>query len=107
MKRLVIFFILSCLLQAAYSQQDQEADHEALREIRRVFEKAVAENDMEQIRPYLAKGFSIVTFTDREFHDFDTFLQRWEQTRAEMLHGGTYTVDLQVDFKRSWKKAPH
>ena len=66
-----------------------EAEHEALRGLKAVFEEAVNKNQMELIRPYLDKDFSVVTFTDREFTDFDKFIAQWAKTREQILKGGT------------------
>jgi len=78
-------------LQAA---EERHADHEQLRELRKVFEAAVNANDLDKLKPYLADHFSIVTFTDREFTDFTSFKARWQLTRDEMVHGGSYVMDL-------------
>ncbi len=92
----VSFCALVLTTNAMHAQSDdaQEADHEALRNIKVVFEEAVNKNQMELIEPYLDKDFSVVTFTDREFNDFDKFKTKWEETREKMLKGGTYTVKL-------------
>jgi ketosteroid isomerase-like protein len=81
-----------------FAQDDpQEAEHEALRGIKAAFENAVNNNQMELIEPFLDKDFSVVTFTDREFSDFEKFKERWQKTRTEMLEGGTYSIKLVPD----------
>src|SRR5262245_25805552 len=74
-----------------------EADHAALRQFKALFEKAVNENQLELMRPHLDQPFSVVTYTDREFSDFDAFKARWQQTRQELLAGGRYTLTLEPD----------
>ena len=80
---------------SVFAQEDpQEADHEALRGLKVVFEEAVNKNQMGLIEPFLDKDFSVVTFTDKEFTDFETFKAQWEKTREHMLQGGTYSTRL-------------
>ncbi len=71
-----------------------EADHQALRELKAVFEKAASENDLELLRPHVNQDFSAVTYTDREFTDFDAFKARWQKTRDEIVGNGSYKVTL-------------
>jgi hypothetical protein len=73
--------------------QDHEADHDALRRIRVVAEEAINTNNLDLLKPYLAEGFTIVTYTDREFSDFTAFKERWQKTRDELLAGGSYTTE--------------
>jgi ketosteroid isomerase-like protein len=82
---------------AASGAADQEADHAALRRFKPLFEQAINENRLELMRPHLDRPFSVVTYTDREFTDFDAFQARWQQTRSELLQGGRYTVTLDPD----------
>ena len=78
----------------------EEADHDALRQIRAVAEKAINTNNLDLFKPYLADDFSIVTYTDREFSDFVAFKQRWQKTRDELLDGGTYTTEMQPELSQ-------
>jgi ketosteroid isomerase-like protein len=71
-----------------------ESDHAALREFKALFEKAASENDLELLRPILHQPFSVVTYTDREFTDFDEFKTRWQKTRDEIVGDGSYRVTL-------------
>src|SRR5688572_21048855 len=79
---------------------ENEADHEALRRLRAVVERAVNENRLELLKPYLDENFSIVTYTDREFTDFDAFQTRWQQTRDNLLAGGSYRTELLPERSR-------
>jgi ketosteroid isomerase-like protein len=84
---------------AASAQEENKAEHDALRLIRQVVEKAVNSNDLDLIQPYLTPDFSIVTFTDREFTDFDAFKTQWGKTRRKMLgERGTFKVDLDPEL---------
>ncbi|MCE9615522.1 MAG: nuclear transport factor 2 family protein [Lentisphaerae bacterium] len=73
---------------------DEEADHEALRRLRTVFEQAVRDNNLDLMAPYIDPEFSVVSFTDREFTSFDAYKTQWQITREQLLQGGTYTVTL-------------
>jgi hypothetical protein len=65
-------------------------DHEALRELKAVFEKAASENNLDLLKPYISENFSAVTYTDREFTDFEAFKARWQKTRDEIVGHGSY-----------------
>jgi ketosteroid isomerase-like protein len=80
--------------------QDHEADHEALRKIRAVAEEAINTNNLDLFKPHLADDFTIVTYTDREFSDFNAFKARWQKTRDELLAGGTYSTDMQPELSQ-------
>jgi ketosteroid isomerase-like protein len=99
MKRHVVLVCSICIAflcaVPVFAQDDaEEAEHEALRGLKAVFEEAVNKNELDLLKPYLDKDFSVVTFTDREFTDFEKFKVRWQQTRDEMLKGGTYSIKL-------------
>ena len=64
--------------------ENREQDREKLRAIQAVFEQAIINNSIEDIRPYTHKDFSFVSFTDRSFKDFDSFVKQWGVTRREM-----------------------
>lgn len=99
MKRLVLLALtIGLAALPARAEEERHEDHEQLRALRRVFETAVNANELDQLRPFLAEGFSIVTFTDREFVDFAAFKARWQLTRQEMLQGGNYTMDLNPEL---------
>ncbi len=72
----------------------READHNELRKLKVLVEEAINTNQLDLIRPHLDDPFSIVTYTDREFSDFDAFQDRWQKTRQELLSGGSYATKL-------------
>ena len=81
------------------AQEANHEDHEALRRLRDTFQEAAASNDLDRMKPFLATNFSIVTFTDREFLDFDAFKAQWQKTRKAMLgEGGSYRVQLNPEY---------
>jgi ketosteroid isomerase-like protein len=80
--------------QAPAQEDPQEAEHAALREFKSLFEKAASENELDLLKPMLHEPFSVVTYTDREFTDFEAFKSRWQQTRDEIVGDGSYKVTL-------------
>lgn len=83
---------------SAIAQQEQdEADHAALREYKALFEKAASENQLDLLKPLLHEPFSVVTYTDREFTDFEAFKARWQKTREEIVGNGSYKVTLRPE----------
>lgn len=88
--------LLACLTGVAVGapEDPQEADHEALRQLKAVFEQAVNQNQLDLLKPYMDQGFSVVTYTDKEFTDFEQFKQQWQKTRDRLLGGGTYSIRL-------------
>lgn len=74
---------------------DQYAEErEQLRAIQAVFENAVENNSLEDLRPYIDSDFSIVTFTDKSFDDFESFINAWKTSRQKMIGKGTFTTKL-------------
>lgn len=86
--------VFALLTRSGAAQEDGEADHQALRELKALFEKAASENKLDLLRPHLHEPFSVVTYTDREFSDFEKFKARWQKTRDETVGNGTYKVTL-------------
>ena len=100
--RSVVVVLLSLAAMAcarrSLAQDDHEADHDALRKLRAVAEEAINTNQLDLFKPYLADDFSIVTYTDREFTEFEAFKSRWQQTRNELLAGGTYSTTMNPEL---------
>jgi ketosteroid isomerase-like protein len=82
------------LIGQTLEENQAEADHAALREFKALFEKAASENQLDLLKPILHEPFSVVTYTDREFSDFEAFKARWQQTRDEIVGSGSYQVEL-------------
>ena len=76
------------------AQESDEADHQALRKLKAVFEEAASENNLDLLKPFVHEEFSAVTYTDREFVDFEAFKARWQKTRDEIVGNGSYKVTL-------------
>jgi len=83
--------------EASAPLDQEEADHAALREYKTLFEKAASENQLDLLKPMLHEPFSVVTYTDREFTDFETFKARWQKTRDQIVGNGSYKVTLEPE----------
>ena len=100
MQKQLVWAVALVLLPSARGQDasqtpaDDEADHQSLREFKMLFEKAASENQLELLKPILHQPFSVVTYTDREFTDFEAFKARWQKTRDEIVGSGAYKVTL-------------
>lgn len=95
---LAVLFAPWTALSLAAEDEDREADHNALRRLRAVFEEAVNRNELDLLKPYLDENFTVVTYTDLEFSDFDVFKAAWQKRRDELLAGGSYTVELEPEL---------
>ena len=77
-----------------------EADHEALRGLRKVAEEAINNNKLELLKPHLDDPFSIVTYTDREFTDFDTF-----QAQAGIQYRLKHWLSTSLRYTHRWRNS--
>jgi ketosteroid isomerase-like protein len=77
-----------------------ETERKQLRHIQSQFEQAVADNNIQIMREFVHEDFSFVSFSDRAFKDFESFCQRWEQTRSEMVGLGVFTTRLLPESTR-------
>ncbi len=92
MKTLLILFFLTLL--PAFSQ---EADKQALRDLKATYEKAIAAGDLATIEPYLADDFTAVMITADEVEDYDGIKAYWKKVTDFIGEDGTYTVSIEPD----------
>lgn len=69
-------------------------EREKLRSIQAVFEKAVENNTIDDLKPHIDPQFSFVSFTDRAFTDFTSFSEQWHITRKDMVGSGKFSTTL-------------
>lgn len=96
----ICFTFASALLAQTTAPSDatgSDDDQRQFQIMKQTFEQAVRENRIEMMAPFLDPQFSIVTYTDREFTDFEAFKAQWQKTRDQVLQGGSYTVELLPD----------
>ncbi len=92
MKPILLFLILSIL--PVFSQ---EADKQALRDLKTTYEKAIATGDLSVIEPFLAKDFTAVMITADEVNDYAGIKAYWKKVTEFIGKGGIYTVSIEPD----------
>jgi ketosteroid isomerase-like protein len=98
MKRTVALCLVVSLAAVGRLRADDEADHEALRKIRRVYEQAVAEDKVELLVPYLDPQFTAVMLTGELVVGADGMRAYWRKIKDLMGPGGRYTVTVEPDL---------
>lgn len=91
MKTLALLLLLALPLCA------REEDKQALRDLKAVYEKAIATKDLELIKPHLASDFTAVMITADEVKDYDGIKAYWKKVEDFIGKDGTYTVTIEPD----------
>ena len=86
------------LLAQAPSTPQDEAEHQAIRALRTVYEQAIRENRLELLKPYLHPEFTGVMLTGRPVASFDDLQQYWRDIRALIGEGGSYTTTVKPEW---------
>lgn len=73
---------------------DEEADHEALRRLREVYEQAVNEDRIELLAPHLHPDFFGVMITDEHVQNLEDMRAFWQRIKELIGAGGRYTTTL-------------
>jgi ketosteroid isomerase-like protein len=94
----LLLALFTCGVPISAQEEEHHQDHEALRELRRVYEQAANENNLDLLKPYLHKDFSVVMMSNREFSDFDSLKKQWQITRDEIVGDGTYEMRLEPEL---------
>lgn len=79
---------------AAPISAEEEAEWVKIRAIKPLYEEAVSTNQLESLRPYVAKNFHAIVINGSEARSFDELLQRNKELRDLMGAGGKYTVKV-------------
>jgi len=79
---------------AQRSKEDEEKEWVKIRQIKALYEEAVAANQVEKLRPYVAKNFHGVLVNGREVRSFEELLQGNREIRELIGEGGSYKVTL-------------
>jgi ketosteroid isomerase-like protein len=92
----------ACLIVWAASlgsaRADDEADHEALRKLRAVYEQAVKEDRVDLLAPHLDPEFTGVMLTGERVVGLDGMRAYWQKVKDLMGPGGRYTVTVEPDL---------
>ena len=73
---------------------NDEAEHEALRQLKALYEAAIRDNKVEALGPYFSSDIHGVMVTGRVVTSVGELQQYWTDIRALIGEGGTYTTTL-------------
>ena len=79
---------------AAAANPQEEADHEALRGLKAIYEQAVRDNQIDRLGPYLHPQFHGVMVTGRAVNNLADLQQFWRDIKGLIGERGTYTTTL-------------
>ena len=91
---------LIALLAAALPAQEPPAagpDHDALRALKTVYERAVSENRLELLEPHLDPEFTGVMLTGEIVRGIEDARRYWTKIRGLIGEGGRYTAALKPE----------
>jgi ketosteroid isomerase-like protein len=94
--RTVVLAIGCALLAASVASADEEADHEALRQLVREYEAAVQKGAPSLLKPHLAEGFTGIMITGEEVDSYESLAAYWERIQGLLGEGGKYSVQVNV-----------
>jgi ketosteroid isomerase-like protein len=83
---------------AAAAAPGEELDHEALREMRRTYERAVNENQLDLLAPLLHADFNGVMIMGDHVSSLDDMRAFWQRIRGLIGEGGRYTTTLKPEL---------
>ncbi len=89
--------VLSEEIVKSLTEALREKDKQALRDLKAIYEKAIAEKDLELIKPHLAGDFTAVMITADEVKDYDGVKAYWAKVEEFIGKDGTYTVSVEPD----------
>lgn len=87
-------WLLLLLLLAAPLSAETEADHEALRNLKTLYERAAAEGKPDALKPFLAEKFTGVMVTGDEVSSFDSLDAYFKKIKDLLGDGGKYSVTV-------------
>jgi len=88
----------STLQQAPAAAASEEAEHEALRQLRAVYEQAIRDNRVDALAPLLHNDFHGVMVTGRAVSGLGELQRYWTDIHALMGEGGRYTTTLKPEL---------
>jgi ketosteroid isomerase-like protein len=75
-----------------------EADHEALRQLKAGYERAIREDRIDTLRAHLHADFHGVMVTGRPVDSFDDLQAYWRDIKALIGEGGSYVTTLNPEL---------
>ena len=89
--------ILAILIALCLPVLASEQDKDALRNMRGIYEKALATRDLSLLKPHLAADFTAVMITADEVKGYDGILSYWKKVEDFLGKDGTYQVSVDPD----------
>lgn len=74
-----------------------ELEKKTLRDLKAIYERAIAEKDLDLIKPHLAEDFTAVMITADEVSDYDGIKAYWKKVEEFIGKDGAYTVSIEPD----------
>lgn len=75
----LLCLLLNLFVSVSYSQTPTEADHESLRTLLKKSTEAMNEQKFDDLRPYLADKFTVITLDNNKFNSLDEFKAYWDK----------------------------
>ncbi len=94
---LVLFLFAALASLPTTLRADENADHDALRKLRAIYEDAVNTNDLSKLKPILGDGFTGVMISGEEIRSFEELQAFWKRAWDLMGAGGSYHVKVITD----------
>jgi ketosteroid isomerase-like protein len=82
---------------AAPSPAADEAEHEALRQLKTLFERAIHDNDISVLGPYFSSDLYGVMLTGRVVKNVEELQRFWADIHELIGEGGTYSTTLKPE----------
>jgi ketosteroid isomerase-like protein len=89
--------LLTLLIALTLPVLATEQDKDALRNLKGIYEKAIATRDLSLLKPHLAADFTAVMITADEVKGFDGILSYWTKVEDFLGKDGTYQVTIDPD----------
>lgn len=89
--------ILTLLMALCLPALATEQDKDALRNLRGIYEKAIATRDLSLLKPHLAADFTAVMITADEVKGYDGILSYWKKVEDFIGKDGVYQVSIDPD----------
>lgn len=93
----LIMKILTLLIALSLPVLASEQDKDALRNLRGIYEKAIANRDLSSLKPHLAADFTAVMITADEVKGYDGILNYWKKVEDFIGKDGAYQVTIDPD----------
>ena len=92
MTKLLISMLLLTMAALGQRPAGEEAEWVKIRALQAIYEQAVSSNQIEHLRPYVAKGFHGVLVNGRSVEGFDDLVVAAGEIRKLIGTGGSYRV---------------